>query len=567
MPAIEASNLSKRYRVYSSPWQRLREAIAGGGRAREFLALDDVSIRVPAGSALGVVGPNGAGKSTLLKILAGIVEPTSGKLRIDGKVASIIELGAGFHPEFTGRENVFLNAAILGYPSAQTREVFSRVEQFCELGKYIDMPVKTYSSGMFVRLAFAVAISAEPDVLLVDEALAVGDAVFAHRCLARIREMRARGCTIVFVTHDTNTLTQVCDRAIFLDHGRLIAEGPPADVVHLYLLKVAERLTASTRGQAIGSSFHTVGAIETTSETAEKRFGSFEARITDCIVEDVNGKPFEKLVSGLPARFRMIVRFDRAVENPVFGVMLKNRHGVEMFGTNTHLRRIATGFYSAGDACEVCFDCPMQLGAGVYTASYALHTADGHFFDYRVDARIFEVFGPTENIGVVNLPVQVAIRPVAADLAAKDDLASRLYHDAPSALSMEADCERFLAGAWYAPQEMDGRTYRWLGAGGLAFLAVPATATRLILEARTLCPDVSMQPLSLTLAVGDETVGEYVFETQEWSQIALPLPLSARGGIVAISLRAGRAWVPREFNPQSTDTRELSVLVSRIGTE
>lgn len=406
-------NLTKRYRAYGGAWQRLRGALFPDqplNGAREFVALDDVSLSLARGSALGVIGANGAGKSTLLKILAGIIEPTSGEVRMHGKVASIIELGAGFHPDFTGRQNVFLNNAINGLSEDHAAESFEQIAQFSELGKYLDMPVRTYSSGMFVRLAFAVAVSARPEILLIDEALAVGDAVFAHRCLSRIREMRERGVTIVFVSHDTNTVAGLCDRAILLEQGRITSDGEARDVIHSYLLRVAERLTTLDDGGSDPATFHEVGAHDVSEAGTERRFGSFQAKIEDIRIEDEDGNEAAKLASGKIARFKIRLKFNRDVENPVIGIMFKNRFGVEIFGTNTKLRKLDSGTYRAGDTAEAIFELPLLIGDGIYTVSFAIHTAEGHFFDYRVDARVFEVLGGFDNIGIASLPTTIATR-------------------------------------------------------------------------------------------------------------------------------------------------------------
>jgi lipopolysaccharide transport system ATP-binding protein len=566
MPVIRIQGLGKTYRAFSSPWQRLKELALPKTRAhsREFRALEDISLEIERGCALGVVGPNGAGKSTLLKILAGIIEPSEGNVQVQGTVASIIELGAGFHPDFTGRENVHLNAAVLGYTPDHAKAVYEEIARFSELGHYMDMPVKTYSSGMFVRLAFAVAISSQPDVLLVDEALAVGDAVFAHRCLNRIREMRERGVTIVYVSHDTNTVAGVCDRAIFLDRGRLVADGPPKDVIHLYLLNVAERLTTLRERGDIAAAFHEVGAVEMTSEANEKRFGSFQARITDIHLEDETGRAIEKIVSGGPLRVRMIVRFDCDITDPVFGVMVKNRFGVEMFGTNTNLQRISTGTYGDGTAAEVVFDFPMQLGTGVYTVSCAVHTAGGHFFDYRVDARILEVLGPLETIGVVNLPTRIAFRPVSTDSASHDTVLQKAYGHAPSELLMGDDAEQFLQGAWYAPQTSADGTYRWLGGQGRAFVTVPPGCKTVSLKLRTYCPDIAEKPMRVECRIDEGQPASIVLHDSEWQIVQIPAVRSESRNLVRIQIVPDRTWIPREYDSSSTDTRELSVQVAEI---
>lgn len=564
MTAISIRNLGKRYRAFSSPLERLKEIAfpSATQHSREFVALQNVNLEIPRGCAVGVIGPNGAGKSTLLKILAGIIDPSEGEVHVNGKIASIIELGAGFHPDFTGRQNVFLNATIMGYSSAHSRRVYDDIVRFCELGKYMDMPVKTYSSGMFVRLAFAVAISAEPEILLVDEALAVGDAVFAHRCLSRIREMRDRGVTIVFVSHDTNTIAGVCDRAIFIDRGQLVADGPPKDVIHLYLLNVAERLTTlNERGNA-AAAFHEVGAVASTSEDSERRFGSFQARITDIFIEDEAGARLEKIVTGTATVVRMIVRFDHGIGNPVFGVMIRNRFGVEIFGTNTYLRKMGTGDFQHGDTLEVRFRIPMMLGAGVYSVSVAVHTAGGHFFDYRVDARVFEVVGVTDTIGIASLPAQIGFRRVGREAASEDGLLEKIYSAAPSEIFMGSDAEPFLTGEWYAPQHQDDLVCRWMGRTAQVFIRIPQRAAAIQALVRTFCPEAPQNPLVVDCFVGDEKAATAQIAGFEWTEIEIPAPAAMRGRVVGVRLCADRTWVPRDYDHQSTDTRELSVLVA-----
>jgi lipopolysaccharide transport system ATP-binding protein len=243
MPVIQVLNLSKLYRMYKRPWDKLREVIVPGKGAwhREFWALQDVSFELESGQTLGIIGQNGSGKSTLLQILAGIVRQTRGDCHVVGKVSALLELGSGFNPEFTGRENVFMNGAILGLDTPQMQARFDAIARFAEIGGFMEQPVKTYSSGMFMRLAFAVAVNVDPDILLVDEALAVGDLIFQHRCMHRMNKLRDSGKTIVFVTHDLNAVTKFCDRAILLDNGRLLEDGKPDLVVQKYRALIFER--------------------------------------------------------------------------------------------------------------------------------------------------------------------------------------------------------------------------------------------------------------------------------------------------------------------------------------
>lgn len=565
--AVEVRRLSKKYRVFDRPMTRLRAAVAPGTvrGGREFVALDDVSFALERGTALGVLGPNGAGKSTLLKVLGGIVEPTSGDVVLRGTVASIIELGAGFHPDFTGRQNALLNAEILGFTPAQALAAYDEIAAFCELGSYLDMPVRTYSSGMFVRLAFAVAVSARPDVLLVDEALAVGDAVFAHRCLGRIREMREAGVTIVFVSHDTNMILGVCDRAVYLDRGRLMADGAPKDVVHSYLLNVAERLTESSGEKGSVSRFHNVGAVEKDHGNGERRFGSFQASITEFAVEDGGGNPATTLASGRPARFRMRVRFDTVVADPVFGLMLKNRFGVEMFGTNTMLRQQATGRFGPGDAAEVVFELPLHLGAAVYSASFAVHTAAGHFFDYRVDAAVFEVTGVAETIGLLNLPTEVSVARIAGGGATgADGLREELHADAPGRLDMGPDALPFLEGDWHAAERDGDGWARWSGARASAFMRCPAAGGRVSVRFRALHPDIDGKPVTASLRVEDgpavtEEVGDDAPRTLE-----ADIPRSLWGRVIRVTVGTDRTWVPAECAPGSADTRALGLRATTL---
>ena len=234
--ALRAENLSKQYRIYDRPMDRLKESLTRGRmrRHREFWALSDINFELEQGTTTGIIGPNGCGKSTLLQIIAGTLNPTSGSVWHEGRIAALLELGAGFNPEFTGIENTFMNAMLLGLSQGETEALLPEIERFAEIGAFIHQPVKTYSSGMYVRLAFAIAVSAHPQILIVDEALSVGDAVFQHRCVRRIREMQENGATILFVSHDPAAVRALCSQAILLNAGRIVATGKPLDVLNRY---------------------------------------------------------------------------------------------------------------------------------------------------------------------------------------------------------------------------------------------------------------------------------------------------------------------------------------------
>src|SRR5262249_60632892 len=234
--ALRVENVSKQYRIYATPADRLKESLTRGRmkRHKEFWALKDISFEIEKGTTTGIVGPNGSGKSTLLQIITGTVEPTHGEVWQEGRIAALLELGAGFNPEFTGIENTFMNASLMGFSRRETEALLHEIERFAEIGQFIHQPVKTYSSGMYVRLAFSIAIAASPDILIIDEALAVGDAVFQHRCIRRLKQMQESGVTIFFVSHDPGAVRALCSRAILLNSGEVVAEGTPQDVLSRY---------------------------------------------------------------------------------------------------------------------------------------------------------------------------------------------------------------------------------------------------------------------------------------------------------------------------------------------
>jgi len=411
MDAIVVKDITKRYRVYPRPIDRLKEVLALNRRCyhREFTALEKVNLAIEKGKVMGIIGPNGAGKSTLLKIMAGIIDPTDGAIEVKGRIASIVELGTGFHGDFSGRDNVYMNAAIMGYRREQVDAFFAEIARFAELGTYIDMPVKTYSSGMFVRLAFSIAVHVDPEVFLVDEALAVGDAVFAHRCLKRIREMKERGVTICFVSHDVNAVQNICDEAVLLDRGQLMDRGTPKNVIQHYQTLVAERIARMADARGGPTDFHAIGAPETTSGVGEQRFGTFEAQIVRTDVSDSSGRSIRQLLSGDNVTFAIDVEFHKDIEDPIFGIMLRNRYGVEVFGTNSYLRHESTGQFRRGQTARVFYRMPLNIGVGSYTVSFAVHTPAGHFYDYRVDNMVIEVLGPIPSIGIAALPLDIEI--------------------------------------------------------------------------------------------------------------------------------------------------------------
>jgi lipopolysaccharide transport system ATP-binding protein len=343
MTAINVQHLSKKYRIYDRPWDKLRELVGlrSGKLHREFWALDDISFELEPGHTLGIIGQNGSGKSTLLQILAGIMTQTLGDCFVSGKVSALLELGSGFNPEFTGRENVFMNGAILGLDTKQMEERFDQIASFSEIGDFMDQPVKTYSSGMFMRLAFAVAVNVDPDILLVDEALAVGDLIFQHRCMHRMNHLRDSGKTIVLVTHDLDAITKFCDRAILLDGGRLLEDGKPDIVVQKYRALVFERErrhggfeepgNSEVEEVASGKEMPVVRSIP----NMDHRFGNGEATLLGIELLNSMENPISEVAGGQTVIIRISTQFKQDIEQPIIGYFIRDRLGVELAGCNT----------------------------------------------------------------------------------------------------------------------------------------------------------------------------------------------------------------------------------------
>jgi ABC-type polysaccharide/polyol phosphate transport system ATPase subunit len=386
-PAIDVRSVSKLYRR----WGRKRSigtfksALLSGRPGRALAAdagvpaLNNVSFEIAAGETVGIIGPNGSGKSTLLKLLAGIVQPTSGSVSVRGRLAALLELGAGFHPEISGRENVEISGLLLGLTRREIARRFDEIVRFAELEEFLDAPVKTYSSGMAVRLGFSIAAHCDPDVLLVDEVLAVGDEAFSRRSLEKFGEFERAGKTLVFVSHDLGLVAGRCRRALWLDRGRLAADGPASDTVALYRESVAER-EAERRGNP----------PVTAPGGQPPRVGSGAATLASVKLLDSGGRPTARIESGEPARLAMEVRAPSRLTDFVFGFAISTVAGVTVFGSNTSI----DGFVAAelGGAATVLLDIrSLDLAPGVYSVDAAVHARDGSPFDYRRDALRFEV--------------------------------------------------------------------------------------------------------------------------------------------------------------------------------
>jgi len=399
MPAVELRDVRKIYRRYGrrKSFGTLKSALLSGGVLRNlrpdttFLALDGVSFDVEKGRTVGLIGRNGSGKSSLLKLIAGIGKPTSGTVHVSGRVSALIELGAGFHPEISGRENVFINGMMLGLSKAEIARRFDDIVAFAELGEFIDEPVKTYSSGMYMRLGFAVAINVDPDVLLVDEVLAVGDEAFTHKCLDKFAEFRRRGKTIVLVTHTLDLVTKFCDGAVWLDGGKVRATGDPKRVVDAYLLEVAESENhVRTSTAPIASDPGSDGPA---------RWGSKDAEIEQVELERDDGQPAQVFESGQPMRIRARVRASHPLHDFVFGIGIFTADGVCCFGTNTQIEGSVPRELSGTGEFTVEIE-RLDLVAGAYTLDVAVHRQDGVPYDYHRHLYSFRVASPVKDTGI-----------------------------------------------------------------------------------------------------------------------------------------------------------------------
>ena len=387
-------NVSKLYRLYRRPGDRLRELLPRARRRHtDFWALRDIGFEVEKGETLGLVGPNGCGKSTLLQIVCGILQPTSGRVVTRGRIAALLELGAGFNPEFTGRENVYLNGEIMGLSRAEIGKAMPSIESFAEIGEFIGRPVKEYSSGMYVRLAFSTAIHVDPEILIVDEALAVGDAVFANRCVRKFQELRERKITVLFVSHDLGLVKQLSDRAILLLNGRIAAQGAPNDVINRYIgLVLAKEEAKNKKDDRIHASF---------------RHGDGSSEILGVEILNARGEAATTVTGGEPITVRVRSRFHQAKSDPMVGILIRTRIGMDVYGTNTRLERVRLGDFQPGDELEVDFGVECWLTPQQYTLTVATQNADGSSHDWLDDAVAFDVVDTRAAAGVTNLRAQV----------------------------------------------------------------------------------------------------------------------------------------------------------------
>jgi ABC-type polysaccharide/polyol phosphate transport system ATPase subunit len=419
-PAISLRNVTKLYRRYGGrQFATLKSALLSGDLVRKlrpdetFQALSDVSFDVPAGQTLGVIGRNGSGKSTALKLVAGITKPTSGTVKVQGRISALIELGAGFHPEISGRENVFINGIMLGLSRREIQQRFDEIVDFAELRDFIDAPVKTYSSGMYMRLGFAVAIHVDPDVLLVDEVLAVGDEAFTHKCLDKFAEFKRRNKTILLVTHSLGLVERFCDEALWLDRGEKRGQGDPTRVIGAYMTDVErqeEQLLAETDAKARVTATDTPsadrpGPIDAghvsadMTQATEGRWGSGGVEITSVALLGAEGQATHIFHTGEKVTVRLAVTAAAPVNDFVFGIGIFNAEGVFVYGTNTDIEEHEPDVFSGDAEVNLVIDA-LDLVEGTYKLDVAVHRRDGAAYDYHRLLYTFRMKSRVKDVGI-----------------------------------------------------------------------------------------------------------------------------------------------------------------------
>ena len=394
--AIKVDNVSKVYKLYDRNRDRLKEALHIGRNihCREHFALDKVSFDVYKGETVGIIGTNGSGKSTILKIITGVLSQSAGELTINGRISALLELGAGFNMEFTGIENIYLNGTMLGFSEKEIDERLESILEFADIGDFVNQKVKTYSSGMFVRLAFAVAINIDPEILIVDEALSVGDVFFQNKCYRKFEDFKKQGKTILFVSHDLGSISKYCDRVILLERGHKIGEGEPKEIIDMYkkvLVGQLDMAVSTNKSEQLSEGRKWKDLMQLNPNVDE--YGSGLAEFEDYCAYDNGGTITNTIIKGDEFTVKVKIRFFDTIQDPIFALSFKNMQGTEITGTNTMFEKITTGTLCAGQTVTVTFTQNMSLQGGEYLISLGcVGYREGNFTVYH---RLYDVFNLT----------------------------------------------------------------------------------------------------------------------------------------------------------------------------
>ena len=393
--AIKVEHLTKTYKLYDRNRDRLKEALhlSKNINYREHYALNDVDLEVKTGETVGIIGTNGSGKSTILKIITGVLSPTAGEVKINGRISALLELGAGFNMEFTGLENIYLNGTMIGFSEEEIDAKLKDILDFADIGDFVNQKVKTYSSGMFVRLAFAVAINIDPEILIVDEALSVGDVFFQNKCYRKFEEFKKQGKTILFVSYDLSSVSKYCDRVVLLEKGKKIGEGEPKEIIDMYKKVLVGQLDvkSDTGKSAVEGGDKWKDHMQLNPNKDE--YGSGLAEFEDFCAYDDSGEITNTIIKGEEFTVKVKVRFFEEIQDPIIAVSFKNRQGTEITGTNTMFEKITTGTPGPGDAMIATFTQNMSLQGGEYLVSLGcVGYREGEFTVYH---RLYDIFNLT----------------------------------------------------------------------------------------------------------------------------------------------------------------------------
>jgi ABC-type polysaccharide/polyol phosphate transport system ATPase subunit len=417
---ISVQNLSKSYKMYRSPTDRIKEFLHPGKKSfhQKFWALREVSFDIEKGTTFGIIGQNGSGKSTLLQLISGIIRPTNGSVTVNGRISALLELGAGFHRDFSGRENVFMQGALMGIDRKEMEKNFDSIQEFADIGEFIDQPVKTYSSGMYVRLAFATAVNIDPDILIIDEVLAVGDDMFRRRCFRRLEEFQEKGKTVLFVSHSLPTVTNICSNSLLLDKGELVEIGNPKHISNIYSKLISEREEkylkrisdlniSKTSTQKL--SYDRVEESQAESDS-EFRYGAGGAELIDIELLNHKKEKVNILEHGEEFTIRIQALFKKQMKEPTIGFRIRTLTGVDIFGTNTTLSNRSIGKLEPGSKITVEFNQIMRINKGSYTLTSGIGEEISKqlvFHDRRMDVIVFKVIGDGQSGGLVDLGTSV----------------------------------------------------------------------------------------------------------------------------------------------------------------
>lgn len=429
--AIVVSGVSKKYRLYGKPSDRLKDALHLSRKKiyREHLALDHIDLTIHRGETVGIIGTNGSGKSTILKIITGVLSPTEGSVQVDGRISALLELGAGFNMEYNGIDNIYLNGMMIGFSEQEIRDRMDEILSFADIGEYIYQPVRTYSSGMFVRLAFAVAINIDPEILIVDEALSVGDVFFQAKCYHKFEEFKEQGKTILFVSHDLSTISKYCDRAVLLHKGRLLGEGTPKKMIDVYKQVLVGQMPVEGSGeknllddeQIRARAKQVVEAGERrkkeqdNSSEEELKYGNGGAKILSVSLKDDAGRETRAIIKGSECVVSMEVEILKDIEKPVFAFTIKNALGIEISGTNTMVEKAFLTPVKKGEKKRISFRQRIDLQGGDYLLSFGVTGFEGDDFtvyERRYDALAMTVVSDKNTVGYYDMNSTIDVEPV-----------------------------------------------------------------------------------------------------------------------------------------------------------